>query len=69
MEARKVIGIICAIYAVLMTIIVLLGFLRPTDNLLLKQIGGILGVIVSATVSWYMLKEEKVVPLDDSPSA
>jgi hypothetical protein len=71
MEARKVIGIICAFYAVLMAISVLLGFVNPysTSNMILKQIGGILCVVVSATVSWYMLKEEKVVPLDDSSSA
>jgi hypothetical protein len=66
MEARKVIGIICAIYAVLMAISVILGFVSPTstNNLVFKQVSGVIGILVSATVSWYMLKEEKVVPLD-----
>jgi ABC-type cobalamin transport system permease subunit len=67
MEARKVIGIVCAIYAVLMAISVVVGFIRPhgQTNFMLKQIGGAVGLIVSASVAWYMLKEDKVVPLDN----
>jgi len=66
MEARKVIGVICAIYAVLMAISLIVGFVNPfgQTNFVMKQVGGVVGLIVSGTVSWYMLKEEKVIPLD-----
>lgn len=67
METRKIIGVICAIYAVLMAISLVLGFINPygRTNFVMKQIGGIVGLVVSGTVAWYMLKEEKVVPLDN----
>ena len=67
MEARKVIGVISAIYAVLMAISIVVGFIHPASqsNIVMKQIGGVVGLVVSATVSWYMLKEEKIVPLDN----
>lgn len=66
MEARKIIGVISAIYAVLMAISIVVGFINPMGrtNFVMKQIGGAIGLVVSATVAWYMLKEEKVVPLD-----
>ncbi len=66
METRKVIGVVCAIYAVLMAISIVVGFSHPFSrrDFMMKQVGGIVGLVVSATVSWYMLKEEKVVPLD-----
>lgn len=68
MEARKVIGVVCAIYAVLMAISIVVGFLHPfsQSNFVMKQVGGVVGLVVSGTVSWYMLKEEKVIPLDPS---
>jgi succinate-acetate transporter protein len=68
MEARKVIGVICAIYAVLMAISIIVGFVNPygRTNFVMKQVGGVVGLVVSSTVAWYMLKEEKVVPLDPS---
>ena len=67
MESRKVIGVICAIYAVLMAISIVVGFMNPfgRTNFVMKQVGGAVGLIVSAVVAWYMLKEEKVVPLED----
>jgi hypothetical protein len=65
MEARKVIGVICAIYAVLMAISIVVGFINPfgRTNFVMKQVGGAIGLVVSSAVAWYMLKEEKVVPL------
>jgi len=67
MESRKVIGVICAIYAALMAISIVVGFVNPfgRSNFVMKQVGGVVGLVVSATVAWYMLKEEKVVPLDN----
>lgn len=68
MESRKVIGIVCAIYAVLMAISIVVGFMNPygRTNFVMKQVGGAIGLIVSSAVAWYMLKEEKVVSLDDN---
>ena len=67
MEARKIIGVICAIYAVLMAISIIVGFINPygRTNFVMKQVGGAIGLLVSATVAWYMLKSERVVPLEN----
>ena len=66
MEARKVIGVVCSIYAVLMAISIVVGFINPygRTNFVMKQVGGAVGLIVSSTISWYMLRDEKVVPLE-----
>jgi|GEM_PF-2310724 hypothetical protein len=68
MEARKVIGIVCAVYAVLMAISIVIGFINPfgRGSLVMRQVGGVVGLVVSAGTSWYMLRDEKVVPLDES---
>ena len=68
MEARKVIGVICAIYAVLMAISIVIGFINPFGraNFVMRQIGGVVGLVVSGGTAWYMLRDEKVVPVDDS---
>jgi len=68
MQARKVIGIICTVYAVLMAISIVIGFINPfgRGNFIMRQVGGIVGIMVSAGTAWYMFREEKVVPLDGS---
>ena len=68
MEARKIIGIVCAIYAVLMAVSIVIGFVNPFGraNFAMRQIGGAIGLIISAGTSWYMLRDEKVMPLEES---
>lgn len=68
MESRKVIGIICAVYAVLMAISIVIGFINPygRGSLVMRQTGGFIGLVVSGVTSWYMLRDEKVVPMDST---